>query len=82
MVDLPSQTLSKDEMQRAERVMARFGIPKETYEVGAPKDKASQTSFQKHLGSDSDLAVRVTEAVFREIYLFPEDVQLKFTRIE
>jgi hypothetical protein len=76
MVDLPIQTLSDDEMQRAERVMARFQIPKRTAE------SLSETSFQKHLGDDVDLAVRVTEAVFREIYLFPKDISLKFTRVE
>lgn len=82
MVDLPSQTLSDDEMRRAEIVMARFDIPKRTYPIGTPNDTVLQTTFQKHLGSDAELAVRVTDAVFREVYLFPPDVQLKITRIE
>ncbi|MEO6034104.1 MAG: hypothetical protein ABIQ35_02500 [Verrucomicrobiota bacterium] len=82
MVDLPSQTLSGDEMQRAESVMSRFGVPKKTYPIGTPQDTVLQTSFQKHFGDDSETAVRVTEAVFREIYLFPSDVHLKFTRVE
>src|SRR5438309_11254385 len=76
MIDLPRQTLSDEEMRRAEHVMIRFGIPKEKYPIGTPNDSVLQTSFQKHFGSDVELAVRVTEAVCREIYLFPEDVQL------
>ena len=82
MVDLPSQTLSDDEMQRAEHVMGRFGIPKKTYPIGTPSNRVLQTSFQKHLGNDVELAVRVTEAVFCEVYLFPKDVPLQFKRIE
>lgn len=82
MVDLPSQTLSKDEMDRAGRIMARFDIPKRVYPIGTPEDRVLQTSFQKHLGGDIKFAVRVVEAVFREVYLFPEDIHLEFKRVE
>lgn len=82
MIDLPAQTLSEEEMGRAERVMAGFGVPKRTYEIGTPGDKVPQTTFQKHLGTNVDLAIRAVEVVFREIYLFPQDVRLQFTRVE
>jgi len=82
-VDLPCQTLSADELSRAERVMGRFGIPKETHPTPILDGSTMlMTSFQKCLGYDIELAVRVAEAVFREVYLFPADVQLQFTRIE
>jgi len=82
-VDLPCQPLSADELSRAESVMGRFGIPKETRPAPIlDGTTVLMTSFQKFLGDDLELAVRVAEAVFREVYLFPPDVQLQFTRIE
>ena len=82
-VDLPCQTLSAEELSRAERAMGRFGIPKETHPAPILDDSTMlMTSFQKCLGDDIELAVHVAEAVFREVYLFPSDVQLQFTRIE
>jgi len=82
-VDLPLQTLSADELSRAERVMGRFGIPKQT-RLGPTTAGGTMvmTSFQKFLGEDLELAVRVADAVFREVYLLPPEVQLQFERIE
>jgi hypothetical protein len=82
-VDLPCQTLSADELSRAERVMGRFGIPKETHPTPILDGSTMvMTSFNQSFGDDLELAVRVAEAVFCEVYLFPSDVHLQFTRIE
>ena len=82
-VDLPLQTLSADELSRAERVMGRFGIPKQTRPVPTTTGSTRvMTSFQSFLGKDLELAVRVADAVFREVYLLPPDVQLQFERNE
>jgi hypothetical protein len=82
-VDLPLQALSAEEVSRAERVMGRFGIPRQTSPSPTTTGvTTAMTSFQKYLGQDVELAVRVAEAVFREVYLLPAEVQLQFERVE
>ncbi len=82
-VDLPSQALSADELPRAERVLGRFRIPKTTFRSPTTTGATvPMTSFQRFLGDDLELAVRVAEAVFCEVYLFASDVQLQFERVQ
>ena len=81
-VDLPHQTLSAEEMERADRVLERFGVRKQTYPLGAGQQRYMQTAFQRDLKGDEAEAFRITEAVFREIYRFPPDAVIHATRIE
>jgi hypothetical protein len=81
-VDLPHQTLSREEMERAERVMTRFGVKKEVYPLGEGSGRYTQTAFQKDLNGDEAEAFRIAEAVFREIYLLPSDAKITAIRVE
>jgi hypothetical protein len=81
-VDLPHQTLSPEEMERADRIMARLGIPKKSYPLGEGTARYTQTAFQKDLGGDEGAAVTIAETVFAEVYGFPSSLSIRATRIE
>ena len=77
--DLPTASLSSEEIERAKRVMDHFAVRSRDIRLapGVP-----QATYQKQLGRDVPSGVRLAEAVFREIYLFPQGVHLQFTRID
>lgn len=84
LLDLPSQTLTEDEMKRAEVLFRELGIPGPvTYETYTDKSRKTvagmQTSFQMDFGRDVVRAARVTLAIFERVYQFPPDFPLALT---
>jgi hypothetical protein len=81
-VDLPHQTLSPEEMERADRVMARLGVQKSSYPLGEGAARYTQTAFQKDLAGDESTAIAIAETVFTEVFLLPPGLSIRATRIE
>lgn len=81
--DVPTVRMSDAEKARAEKVMARLGIPKETSQLYAAGGAKAGTliNFRKDLGGDVAAAVKVVEAVFLEIYELPPGADLKVERV-
>lgn len=81
LLDLPSQTLTEEEMKRAEVLFRGLGIPgPETYEMYTDESMetvaGTQTSFHMGLGRDVVRAAEVTLAIFERVYQFPPDFPL------
>jgi hypothetical protein len=81
LLDLPSQTLSPQEMQRAIVLFSSFGAVgpdiHSTYTDTTSKIVASQqVSFNLDLGKDVQLAAHIALTVFQQIYRCPTDFQL------
>ncbi len=75
-LDLPSQTLSPDEMTRAKAVFAEFGY------AGAEVDHdpaGQDTNFIVKFGTDVDKATELAVAVLHRVYKFGDDTKLKLT---
>ena len=81
-VYLPHQTLSTEEMERANSVMGRLGVKKEVYPLGEGSSRYIQTAFQKDLGGDDVTAFKIADAVFREVYRFPPEARISAKRSE
>ena len=83
LLDLPTQTLSTTELDKAKRVFTQFGYsgPQkyqlQEYPGGPPVGE--QTSFMAKFGSDVDLATRFSVAVLYQIYELNDSTQLKLT---
>ena len=80
-LDLPSQTLNAEEMQRATALFSSFGVASPethpTYTDAAKKIAAGQqVSFNLNLGKDVQLAAQITLAIFQQVYHYPTDFQL------
>lgn len=80
-VDLPHQTLSAEEMSRAEVVMAKFGVQKYSYPLGGGATPLIQTAFQKDLAGDERAAIEIAEAVFKDVFRFQPDARIRPKRI-
>jgi hypothetical protein len=83
LLDLPSQTLSPDEMMKARAVFAELGYPgPETYQTqeypGGPPT-GEQTSFNVNFGTDIYKAVELTVAVLQRVYSLDENAPLQLT---
>jgi hypothetical protein len=83
LLDLPSQTLSPDEMTKAKAVFADLGYPgPETYEAqkfpGGPP-AGEQTSFIVKFGKDVDKATALAVAILDRVYALDENAKLKLT---
>jgi hypothetical protein len=81
-VDLSHQILSPDERERADRVMARFGVQKSSCPLGEGAARYTQTAFQKDLAGDETAAIAISGAVFTEVFLFSPTLSIQATRIE
>ena len=68
-LDLPEQTLSSMEMERATKFFLDHGL-------GGAKDMGGYMSFNFDIGYDVGSAARITLAIFRQVYQFPDDFQL------
>jgi hypothetical protein len=84
LLDLPSQTLAKEEMERAKALFRELGIPgPETYEMYTDKARKTvagmQTSFQMDFGRDVVRAAQVVLAIFERVYRFLPDFHLVLT---
>jgi len=82
LLDLPTQTLSQAEKERAKKLFVSLGgAGLEEWEVtdlsGAPA--GTQAGFQMEFGRDPDAATAVALRVLKEVYGFPENVQLVIT---
>jgi len=80
-LDLPSQTLSAQEMERATALFRDLGAGgAEEYEVYTDKTKkkvaGKQISFNLDLGQEVERAAQITLAIFRQVYQFPIYFQL------
>jgi hypothetical protein len=80
-LDLPIQTLTKTEVERAKVLFQELGIqgPQEypTYTDKSLETMAGmQISFQVNFGQNVQQAVQFTQAIFDRVYEFPQDFQL------
>jgi hypothetical protein len=79
--DLPSQTLSAEELSRAKRALATIGIRFDEWDV---YDKpggtvvGKQSGFSKSLGRDLAEATKLTLMIFIEVYDIKEPYNLSF----
>lgn len=83
-VDLPVMPLSPEEKARAEQVMQRMGIPKETFEtrtLGADQKPVVLVNYKQDLGGDVSAALDVVEVVFLEVFELPADTGLQRKRV-
>lgn len=83
LLDLPSQTLSPDEMTKAKTLFSELGYPwPETFQLydypGGPP-AGEQTSFQVKFEQDVDKATELSVAVLHRVYEFNENMKLKLT---
>ena len=83
LLDLPSQTLSPDEMTKAKAVFSDLGYPgPETYETqefpGGPP-AGEETSFMVKFEQDVDKATELAVAILHRVYGLDENAKLKLT---
>lgn len=83
LLDLPSQTLTQDEMKKAVAVFSELGHQgPETYQTqdypGGPP-AGEQMSFVVTFGKDVDKATELAVAVLQRVYGFKEGTSLKLT---
>jgi tetratricopeptide (TPR) repeat protein len=81
LLDLPSQTLSREEMARAKVLFEELGSSgPEKHAMYTDKSleviARIQTSFNMNFGRDFRRAAEVTLAVFERVYRFPAEFQL------
>jgi hypothetical protein len=81
LLDLPAETLTAAEMERATLLFQELGMPgPETYPVYTDPSMTEvagmQTSFNMRFGRDFKRAAQVALAIFRRVYGFPADFQL------
>ncbi len=81
LLDLPSQTLSPQEMQRAVALFSSFGsVGPDIHNLYTdPTCKViadQQVSFNLDLGKDIQLAAHIALTVFQQVYRCPTDFQL------
>ncbi len=79
LLDLPSQTLNKKEIKRAETLFIEFGLPIETYPTynrPGGKKVALQRSFIMELGNDTRKAALIAMRIFKEVYGFSDSFNL------
>ncbi len=81
--DLPQQTLSQDEFEKARDLFSELGYPgPETFELFESSDgpsAGSQTSFLVTFGDDIEKATELAIAVFESVFEMNSAVQLKLT---
>lgn len=83
LLDLPTQTLSQAEQDRAQELFVSLGAPglekwAVTDHAGAPA--GTQAGFQMEFGRDPDAAAVVAMRVFTEVYQFADLVELVITQ--
>ena len=83
LLDLPSQTLSPDEMAKAKALFAELGYAgPESYQVqespGGPDD-SEQTSFSVKFRQDVDKATELAVAILHRVYGLDGNAKLKLT---
>ncbi|MHC4180737.1 MAG: TY-Chap domain-containing protein [Planctomycetota bacterium] len=83
LLDLPTQTLTQAEQDRAQELFVSLGTPglekwAVTDHTGAPA--GTQAGFQMEFGRDPDAAAAVAMRVFHEVYRFPDVVELVITQ--
>ena len=72
LLDLPQQTLSQDEMEKAKAVFSARGYP-------GPETHDGQTSFQKNFGKGVDKATELAVAVIQQVYGLQDHSTLQIT---
>lgn len=82
-LDLPSQTLSEAEFERAVRYFRLHGQESQEYDLldepgGVPVNR--QVSFQMSLGDDVQRAAQITLEIFLQVFQFPKDIVLRIER--
>jgi len=79
-LDLPSQTLSAEEMERAIALFSDLGARAEEHDLYTDKTMkkkaGKQISFNLDLGHEVQRAAQITLTIFRQVYGFPLDFQL------
>ena len=79
LLDLPSQTLDRDETLRAAVYFRELGLELEDYEVyDRPGGRVvgRQRSFQRELGKDVEAATEMALQIFQRVYLLPREFEL------
>ncbi len=81
LIDLPSQTLSPQEMQRAIALFSSCGaVGPDIHSLYTDKTTkvvaGQQVSFNLELGKDVQLAAHIALTVFQQVYRCPADFQL------
>jgi hypothetical protein len=69
ILDLPSQTLDRQERVRAEAFFAKLGVVRQP-------GVHDEYTYNLNLGNDVDRAAELTVHIFRDVYHFPESVRL------
>ncbi len=81
LLDLPCQTLSPAEIERAKSLFETLGYSgPETYPLYTDPSMRTvagiQTTFQMELGHDVEQAAKITLAIFENVYGYSSDFQL------
>ena len=77
--DLPSQVLSKHELDRAKKVLFKYGMEFETWDM---LDKPNgvvvgkQSGFGRNIGSDVSLAKKLAREIFIQVYKLDPNTKL------
>lgn len=86
MLDLPIAHFSEDEKVRAEAFFATYGVTAPEVVTGHYLDDSGHRSsavtmevYQLDLGRDAGKAAEIVHGIFKEVYRFPEDADLKIT---
>ena len=78
-LDIPSQALKNDEIDRAKRLFGQYGVKLKEWEVyDRPGGSVAgrQSGFQMELGKDTGKAAEVAWRVFTEVYRLQPDFDL------
>jgi len=80
LLDLPIQTLAREEQERAQRLFVALGGPGlekwPVFDVPGGNPVGEQAGFQMDFGRDADRAATIAMRVFREVYLFSDEVDV------
>lgn len=81
LFDLPSDQLSKDELQKASKILKGYDIKHETSPTYTDEtetvENGTLSAFSKRINNDIDLAVELTSRVMIDVFGFDEKVTLK-----
>jgi hypothetical protein len=82
LFDIPQQILSKEEKERADKILNDHNIFYESHPVyddnNSELEVGKQYGFSKKLNNDINLAVELVEKVMKKVYLI-ENVSIEFT---
>ena len=80
LLNLPSQTLNADEMHKAKKLFAEYGVAIEENPVfdyeGGPVT-GTQVEFNMILDGDTEKGTTIAMRIFKEVYGFPDNFNIR-----